>query len=105
LQGYLTQTNISPDEILQVAQVYMNLGQPDKAADALLVSALRYPNDGRAYYSIAMIRAAQNNASEALTMLAKSIQVTPEFRAKAAADQIFVNLRNYPQFQRLVNSQ
>jgi hypothetical protein len=51
-----------------------------------------------------MIRASQNNVTEALPMLAKAIQVTPEFRAKAATEQVFGNLRGNPQFQQLINS-
>jgi tetratricopeptide (TPR) repeat protein len=104
LQGYLAQTNISPDDILQVAQLYMNLSQPDSAVDTLRASTQRFPNDGRSYYSIAMIRASQNNVTEALPMLAKAIQMTPEFRAKAATEQVFGNLRGNPQFQQLINS-
>jgi predicted Zn-dependent protease len=105
LQGYLAQTNISPDDMLQVAQLYMNLSQPDSAVDTLRVSTQRFPNDGRSYYSIAMIRASQNNAAEVLPMLARAIQLTPEFRAKAATEQVFGNLRGNPQFQQLINSQ
>ena len=105
LQGYLAQTNISSDDILQVAQLYMNLGQPDSAANTLQISTQRFPKDGRSYYSIAMIRAAQNNVTEALPMLARAIELTPEFRAKAATEQVFGGLRGNPQFQQLINSQ
>ena len=90
--------------MLQVAQLYMNMSQPDSAVDTLQVSTQRFPNDGRSYYSIAMIRASQNNVTEALPMLAKAIQVMPEFRAKAATEQVFGNLRGNPQFQQLINS-
>ena len=105
LHGYLAQTNLSPDEMLQVAQLYMNLGKPDDAAEALQVSTRRFPQDGRSFYSIAMIRASQNNVTEALPMLAKAIQVMPEFRAKAATEQVFGSLRSDPRFQQLINSQ
>ena len=104
LQGYLAQTNINPDDMLQVAQLYMNMSQPDGAVDTLRVSTQRFPKDGRSYYSIAMIRASQNNVTEALPMLTKAIQLVPEFRAKAATEQVFGNLHGNPQFQQLINS-
>jgi predicted Zn-dependent protease len=104
LQGYLAQTNLSPDDILQTAQLYMNLGQPESAVNALQTIAQRFPQDARSYYSIAMIRASQNNAAEALTMLEKAIQRTPQLRAKATTEQVFGNLRGDPRFQQLVNS-
>jgi hypothetical protein len=51
-----------------------------------------------------MIRASQNNVTEALPMLTKAIQLVPEFRAKAATEQVFGNLHGNPQFQQLINS-
>jgi tetratricopeptide (TPR) repeat protein len=104
LQGYLAQTNISPDDMLQVAQLYMNLGKPDDAVETLQASTQRFPQDGRSFYSIAMVRASQNKGTEALPMLAKAIQVMPEFRAKAATEQVFSNLRGDPRFQQLISS-
>jgi cytochrome c-type biogenesis protein CcmH/NrfG len=73
--------------------------------DTLQASAQRIPKDGRSFYSIAMIRASQNNVTEALPMLAKAIQVMPEFRAKAVTEQVFGNIRGDPRFQQLINSQ
>ena len=105
LQGYLAQTNISPDDVLQSAQLFMNLGQPDAAVSVLQLMTQRYPQDARSYYSIALIRAAQNNAAEALPMLDKALQLAPQLKAQAVGDQRFNNLRGNPQFQQLVGSQ
>ena len=104
LNGYLAQTNISPDDMLQVAQLYMNMGQPSNAVVTLQTSTQRFPQDARSYYSIAMIFASQNNAAESVPMLAKAIQITPDFRAKAATEQVFGSLHGNPQFEQLIKS-
>ena len=104
LTGYLAQTNISADDMLQVAQLYMNMGQPNNAVVTLQASAQRFPQDGRSYYSIAMIFASQTNVAEAVPMLAKAIQITPDFRARAATEQVFGSLRGNPQFEQLIKS-
>jgi tetratricopeptide (TPR) repeat protein len=105
LQGFLKQSNVSPDDMLQVAQAYMNLSKPDGAVSALQLMIERYPQDPRAYYSIALVRAMQNNAAEAIPMLEKALQLAPQLRAKVATDQPFNNLRGNPRFQQLINSQ
>jgi tetratricopeptide (TPR) repeat protein len=105
LQDYLKQSNISPDDMLQVAQAYMNLSKPDGAASALRLMTERYPQDARAFYSIAMIRAMQNNAAEAIPALERALQLAPQLRAKVASEQPFNNLRGNPRFQQLMLTQ
>ena len=105
LQGYLAQTNISPDDMLQAAQAYMNLGKPDGAVTALRLMTERFPQDARGYYSIALVRAMQNNAAEAIPMLEKALQLAPQLRAKVASEQPFNNLRSNPRFQQLMSTQ
>ncbi len=105
LQGYLKQGDISADDMLQAAQAYMNLSKPDGAVAALQLMTQRFPQDARAYYSIALIRAMQNNAAEAIPMLEKALQLAPQLRAKVASDQPFSNLRGNPRFQQLMSSQ
>jgi predicted Zn-dependent protease len=90
--------------MLQVAQLYMNMGQPSNAVVTLQTSTQRFPQDARSYYSIAMIFASQNNAAESVPMLAKAIQITPDFRAKAATEQVFGSLHGNPQFEQLIKS-
>ncbi|HTS17470.1 MAG TPA: DUF2723 domain-containing protein [Verrucomicrobiae bacterium] len=104
LQSYLTQNGITPDEMLQTAQAYMNMGQPDAAVAALQFMAQKFPQDARSFYSIAMVRSVQHNINESLAMLRRAIQLMPDLRNKAASDQAFMPLRNNPQFQQLVNS-
>ena len=105
LQGYLEQKDLSPDDMLQTAQAFMNLGQADNAVTALQLMVQRFPQDARSYYSIAMVRAMQNNAAEALPMLEKALALAPQLRAKVATEQPFANLRGNPRFQQLMNLQ
>jgi tetratricopeptide (TPR) repeat protein len=103
LQTYLAQKDLTADEMLQAAQAYMNINQPDAAVAALQTMTQRFPQDFRSYYSIAMIRAMQNNAAEALPMLQKALEMAPQLRARAATEQAFAVFRGNPQFQQLVN--
>jgi tetratricopeptide (TPR) repeat protein len=105
LQNYLAQTNLSADDILQTAQVYMNLQQIDAAIGTLQLMTQRFPQDARSYFAVAMVRTAQNNPAEALPMLEKAIQLAPQLRAQVSNDQRFANLRANPEFQRLMKSQ
>jgi len=63
----------------------------------------RFPQDPRSYYSIAMVRAMQNNATEALPMLQKAFELAPQLRSNAVMEQAFAAFRGNPQFQQLVN--
>ncbi len=105
LQSYLAQTNLPGDDVLQTAQLYMNLGQVDAAASTLQLMMQRLPQDARSYFAFALIRAAQNNPAEAVPMLEKAIQLAPNLRAQALNDQRLANLRDNPEFRRLVNPQ
>jgi tetratricopeptide (TPR) repeat protein len=103
LQVYLAQPDLNGNEMLQAAQAYMNINQPEKAVAALQVMTQRFPQDPRSFYSIAMVRAMQNNAAEAMPMLQRAVELAPQLRSNAAVDQPFAILRGNPQFQQLVN--
>jgi tetratricopeptide (TPR) repeat protein len=105
LQNYLAQTNLPADDILQAAQIYLNIGQVEPATSTLQFMMQQFPQDARSYFAFGMVRAAQNNAAEALPMLEKAIQLAPQLRAQLLNDQRFANLRGNPQFQKLVNPQ
>jgi hypothetical protein len=51
-----------------------------------------------------MVRSLQHNTGEALAMLGRAIQLTPDLRSKAANDPAFAPLRGNPQFQQLILS-
>jgi tetratricopeptide (TPR) repeat protein len=104
LQRYLSQDGINPDQMLQAAQAYMNLGQPDAAVAALQLMAMRFPQDARSFYSIAMVRSLQQKTTEAISMLQRAIQLMPDLRSKAATDPAFTPLRGNQQFQQLIGS-
>jgi tetratricopeptide (TPR) repeat protein len=104
LNSYLAQKDIPPDAFLQAAQAYWNMGQHEAALNALGTMTQQFPQDPRGYYYTAMMRAMENNADVALSMLEKAIALAPQLRAQAANDQQFTSLRGNPRFQQLVSS-
>jgi tetratricopeptide (TPR) repeat protein len=105
LQSYLAQTNIAPDDILQAAQAFMNIGRVDDAIGTLQLMMQRFPQDARGYFAFALVRTAQNNAGEAIPLLEKAIELAPQLRKQATEDQRFNSLRNNPEFQKLIKPQ
>jgi tetratricopeptide (TPR) repeat protein len=104
LDGFLAQKDITANDFLQLAQAYWNINLHDKAVNALDVMTQRFPQDPRGYYYMAMMRAMQNNADAALSMLEKAIALAPQLKTQAASDQQFTGLRGNPRFQQLVGS-
>ena len=102
LQSYLAQTNLPPDDVLQTAQIYVNVGQIDTAVKTLQLMMERFPQDARSYFAVALVRAAQNNPAEAMPLLAKAIRLAPSLGAQALSDPRFANLRDNPEFRQLV---
>jgi tetratricopeptide (TPR) repeat protein len=105
LQSYLAQTNIAPDDILQSAQAFMNIGRIDDATTTLRLMMQRFPQDARSYFAFALVRTAQNNPAEAIPMLEKAIELAPQLRKQASEDQRLNSLRSNPEFQKLIKSQ
>jgi tetratricopeptide (TPR) repeat protein len=102
-ESYLTQPDLSANEMIQVAQVYMMINRVDQALAALQYILSRHPQDSQSYYAIALIRSAQGVTNEALDALEKAIQFTPQLRDQARGDQRLTNLRGHPRFQQLTN--
>jgi tetratricopeptide (TPR) repeat protein len=105
LQSYLAQTNIAPDDILQSAQAFMNIGRIDDATTTLRLMMQRFPQDARSYFAFALVRTAQNNPAEAIPMLEKAIELAPQLRKQASEDQRLNSLRSNPEFQKLIKPQ
>jgi tetratricopeptide (TPR) repeat protein len=105
LNSYLAQTNVAPDDILQAAQAFMNLGRVDDALATLQLMMRRFPQDARPYFAFALVRTAQNNTAEAISMLEKAIELAPQLRKQAAEDQRLNSLRSNPEFQKLIKPQ
>jgi tetratricopeptide (TPR) repeat protein len=104
LDNFQAQKDIAANDFLQLAQGYWNINRHDRAVKALEVMTERFPQDPRGYYYMAMMRAMENNADAALSMLEKAIAMAPQLRAQAANDQQFAGLRGNPRFQQLVSS-
>jgi thioredoxin-like negative regulator of GroEL len=101
--SYLAQTNLGANDMMQIAQVYVSLNQPERAVATLQTIASRYPQDSQAYYALALVRSAQGKADESLDALGKAVQLTPALRDQAKNDARLNNIRANPRFQKLIS--
>ncbi len=61
-----------------------------------------YPNDANGYYTLAGAQSRLGNKVEAVRNLKKAIELNKIFKENAKADKDFDNLRNDPEFKKLV---
>jgi len=97
--------DLTGNELIVIAQTYLQVGQMDRALATLQRILTVNPRDSQAHYAIAIIRANQNALNEALDSLDKAIQTTPTLRDQARGDQRFAPLRSNPRFQQLTGAQ
>jgi tetratricopeptide (TPR) repeat protein len=102
-ESYLAQTNLSANDMMQIAQIYVSISQADRALATLQRILSQYPQEGQAYYALALIRCVQGNADAAVDALDKAIQLAPAFRDRARNDPQFNNIRANPRFQKLIS--
>ncbi len=102
--SYLAQPDLSANDMIQVAQIYVTLNQVDRALATLRYITERHPQDSQSYYAIALIRSAQGGTNDALDALQKAIQITPQLRDQARGDARLNTIRANPRFQQIVNS-
>jgi tetratricopeptide (TPR) repeat protein len=100
--SFLSLSNLAASDMIQVAQLYLSVGQADRAVNALNLILSRYPEDSQSYYALAIIRGAMGQTEDALNALARAVQITPALRDQARNDARLNPLRNHPRFQQLV---
>jgi tetratricopeptide (TPR) repeat protein len=103
LNTYLTQTNVPPDNMVQIAQLFIQVGHIQDTASALQLMTQRYPQDARGFYGLAIIFTAQQRPDDAIAMLRKAIELNPAVRNQAVGDQQLNALRGNLRFQQLIN--
>ncbi|HUK81977.1 MAG TPA: tetratricopeptide repeat protein [Verrucomicrobiae bacterium] len=101
--SYMTQAGLSADDMFQIAQLYLSVGQTERSLATLQLITKGFPKNPQPYYSIAIIRAFQGATDDALTALEKAIQLSPALRDLARRDSRLANLRSNPRFQKLVS--
>jgi tetratricopeptide (TPR) repeat protein len=102
-ENYLKQPNLSANDMMQIAQMYVSLNQADHAMVALQKIISQYPQEAQAYYAVSLILGVGGRTNEAFDALGKAIQLNPAFRDKARNDPQFGSIRNDPRFQKLLN--
>lgn len=101
--SYLAQPDLSANDMIQIAQVYISLNQIDRTLTTLHFIIERHPQDSQSYYAIALIRSAQGGTNDALDALQKAVQITPQLREQARGDARLNPIHNHPRFQQIVN--
>ena len=88
--------------MIQVAQLYIVMNQPERALATLRQILSRHPQDSQSYYALAIIRGAQGATGEAIAALEQALAITPALRDQARDDGRLAPLRMHPRFQQLV---
>jgi tetratricopeptide (TPR) repeat protein len=101
-ENYLTQSNLSANDMIQIAQLYVAMNDADRALTTLQKVIATYPQEAQAYYAVALIRSVQRNTDDAFKALEKSIQLSASFGDRAKNDPQLANIRGDPRFQKLV---
>ncbi len=102
VDAYLAMPNLPAAEMIQVAQLYIAIGQADRAVAALRIILERHPQDSQSYYALAIIRGVQGAHDEAFLALERAIQITPALRDQARTDRRLDALRQHPRFQQII---
>jgi len=100
--AYIVQPNLGGNEMILVAQTYLQIGQVDSALGTLQRILAINPRDAQAHYAIAIIRANQGAVNEALDSLEKAVKISPPLREQARNDQRLAPLRFNPRFQQII---
>jgi Flp pilus assembly protein TadD len=103
LQSYVVQKDATADNILQIAQIYLNNGRLAEAVSTMQLLIARYPQDPRGYYGLAIVAAAQHRVDDVVALLGKAIAINPQVRSQLAGDPQFSALRDNPRFKQLVS--
>jgi tetratricopeptide (TPR) repeat protein len=101
-ERYLAQTNIPPTDMLQIAQSYIALNDPNRCLQTILLTISRHPDSSDAYSALAVIRTAQSMTNEAFAALQKAVELNPAIREPLRTDQRFNSLRSDPRFQQII---
>jgi len=80
------------------------LGQAEAAEDELAHCSSLHPQDADDFYCLALAYSQLKDAAQALQALPIAIERDPKYRARAAIDPLFDQLRTDPRFQNLVSS-
>ncbi len=102
LDGFIGHPSTTANEMLQVAQFYLSVGQAQLAVRTIEQATQRFPQEADPFYALAIVRGAMNVPNDALAALQRAIQINPAIRERARNDQQFTALRNDARFQSIV---
>jgi tetratricopeptide (TPR) repeat protein len=102
-RSIIYQTNLPPQVVLQVAQLYANAQRLDLLQESLEVFLQRNPGNAQVMVDLAAVYAAQQKTKQSIAMVRQAIQAGgADVRDRIRQDQRFMSLQNNPEFQRLV---
>jgi tetratricopeptide (TPR) repeat protein len=100
--SYLAQPDLGFADMMRIAELYLQINQLDRCVAALQLIISRFPNEGAAYYGLALTRALQFSTEPALDALEKAIELSPQLRENARTDARLNHLRGSPRFHRII---
>jgi tetratricopeptide (TPR) repeat protein len=101
---YLSRPDVPAENILQIAQFFLQNGNLNDGLRALQILTQRYPGNAVGHYGQAVILTAKQQPEQAINALARAIELDPAMRDRAASDGQLSPLRENPRFKQLVGS-
>ncbi|MGH8103144.1 MAG: tetratricopeptide repeat protein [bacterium] len=98
---------ISPDFVkahFNLGNAYREKQEWDKAAEEYRIVTEKAPTDGDALYNLARCDARTKYYAEAISALARAIQINPGYVTLAAKSNDFAGMRDNPDFQSLLRA-
>lgn len=105
LQAYAKSIELDPKDASAYYSrglVYYNLEKYDAAISDYNEALEIDPKDAGHYYARAVFYSSQNNRKKAIQDLSKAISIMPDARKEAKTNPAFDNIRNTPEFKRLI---
>lgn len=94
----------TPAEVYnQIAQMYLNYQQVDKAKDVFVLFTKRNKGNAVSWYNLSLLQALTGETNAALDSLAAAVRIDPTFTAAAINEQRFSSLRSTPRFKQIVS--
>jgi predicted Zn-dependent protease len=87
----------------QLGEAYRRTDRPSRAAEQFETVTRLVPNDHRAWYGLAQVRAAAGDRTAMLAALSRAFQLRPVYRTQARTDAAFRRYLEDPEFVKLLS--
>jgi Tfp pilus assembly protein PilF len=98
---------LSAGDLLQAAELYLQINRPDRATPLLRVCLQRFPNYAMAWYNLAVAAAMSGNCYDCITALSRALSLEPppgRLRELTRQDPRLQRCREDPLFQKTLGA-